>query len=116
MRTSTRYPAEVRERAVRMVFEREGGHDPEPRRPHDARQSFPSVRCPRAHPLDNGPGFVAEVTRERLTELGVTTRFIDPGSPWENGYIESYSSKLRDELLNGEFFLTLREAQILVEQ
>ena len=49
-----------------------------------------------------------------LADLGVTTLFIEPTSPWENGYIESFNSKLRDELLNGEIFSTLREAQILI--
>lgn len=65
---------------------------------------------------DNGPEFVAKAVREWLSELGVTTLFIEPGSPWENGYIESFNGKLRDELLNGEIFSTLNEAQILVAQ
>ena len=47
--------------------------------------------------------------------VGVTTLFIEPGSPWENGYIESFNGKLRDELLNGEIFYTLREAQVIIE-
>ena len=63
---------------------------------------------------DNGPEFVAMAVREWLADLGVTTLFIEPGSPWENGYIESFDSKLRDELLNGELFSTLQEAQILI--
>ena len=63
---------------------------------------------------DNGPEFVAKAVREWLAELGVTTLFIEPGSPWENGYIESFNSKLRDELLDGELFYTLQEAQILI--
>ena len=63
---------------------------------------------------DNGPEFVATVIREWLAELGVATLFIEPGSPWENGYIESFNGKLRDELLNAELFYTLKEAQILV--
>jgi putative transposase len=63
---------------------------------------------------DNGPEFVAKAIREWLSDLGVTTLFIEPGSPWENGYVESFNGKLRDELLNGEIFYTLREAQILV--
>ena len=63
---------------------------------------------------DNGPEFVAKAVREWLADLGVQTLFIEPGSPWENGYIESFNSKLRDELLNGEVFYTLREAQILI--
>jgi len=63
---------------------------------------------------DNGPEFIAAAVREWLADLGVQTLFIEPGSPWENGYIESFNSKLRDELLNGEIFYTLKEAQILV--
>jgi len=54
--------------------------------------------------------------REWLNELGVKTLFIEPGSPWENGYIESISAKLRDELLNREIFYTLEEAKILNEK
>ena len=63
---------------------------------------------------DNGPEFVAKAVREWLADLGVTTLFIEPASPWENGYIESFNGKLRDELLNGELFYTLKEAQILI--
>jgi transposase InsO family protein len=63
---------------------------------------------------DNGPEFVAKAVRDWLADLGVTTLFIEPGSPWENGYIESLNGKLRDELLNGELFYTLEEAQILI--
>ena len=62
-----------------------------------------------------GPEFVARAVREWLSELGVSTLFIEPASPWENGYIESFNGKLRDELLNGELFFTLREAEILIE-
>jgi transposase InsO family protein len=64
---------------------------------------------------DNGPEFVAKAVRQWLSNLGVRTLFIEPGSPWENGYVESFNGKLRDELLNGELFYTLKEAQILVE-
>ena len=64
---------------------------------------------------DNGPEFVAKTVREWLSRLGVETLFIEPGSPWENGYIESFNGKLRDELLNGEIFTTLKEAQVLTE-
>ena len=63
---------------------------------------------------DNGPEFVAKAVRDWLADLEVTTLFIEPASPWENGYIESFNGKLRDELLNGEVFYTLKEAQILV--
>ena len=64
---------------------------------------------------DNGPEFVAKVLREWLHRLDVETLFIEPGSPWENGYIESFNGKLRDELLNGEIFYTLQEARVLIE-
>ena len=64
---------------------------------------------------DNGPEFVAKAVRGWLNNLGVTTLFIELGSPWENGYIESFNGKLRDELLNGELFYTIKEAQILIE-
>ena len=64
---------------------------------------------------DNGPEFVAKVVRQWLSRLGVETLFIEPGSPWENGYIESFNGKLRDELLNGEIFTTLTEAKVLTE-
>jgi putative transposase len=65
---------------------------------------------------DNGSEFTAKRVRDWLEELGVTTLFIEPGSPWENGYIESFNGKLRDELLNGEIFDTLTEAQVLIER
>ena len=65
---------------------------------------------------DNGPEFTAKAVRNWLTHLGVKTLFIEPGSPWENGYIESFNGKLRDELLNREIFTTLTEAKILIEQ
>ena len=65
---------------------------------------------------DNGPEFTAKAVRAWLSKLGVKTLFIEPGSPWENGYIESFNGKLRDELLNREIFTTLTEAKILIEQ
>ena len=64
---------------------------------------------------DNGPEFTAKALREWLARTGVNTLFIEPGSPWENGYIESFNGKLRDELLNCEIFDTLLEAKVLVE-
>jgi len=64
---------------------------------------------------DNGPEFTAKAVREWLSRLGVKTLFIEPGSPWENGYIESFNGKLRDELINREVFTTLTEAKILIE-
>jgi transposase InsO family protein len=65
---------------------------------------------------DNGPEFTARAVRRWLSRLGVKTLFIEPGSPWENGYIESFNGKLRDELLNREVFTTLEEARVLIEQ
>jgi len=64
---------------------------------------------------DNGPEFVAEAVKTFLGNSGVETLYIEPGSPWENGYIESFNGKLRDELLDGEIFYTLIEAQVLIE-
>ena len=65
---------------------------------------------------DNGPEFTAKAVRKWLNRLGVKTLHIEPGSPWENGYIESFNGKLRDELLNREIFTTLKEARVLIEQ
>jgi transposase InsO family protein len=65
---------------------------------------------------DNGPEFTALVVREWLGRVGVKTLYIEPGSPWENGYIESFNGKLRDELLNGETFDTVLEARVLCEK
>jgi putative transposase len=64
---------------------------------------------------DNGPEFTARTVRKWLSRLGVKTLFIEPGSPWENGYIESFNGKLRDELLDREIFTTLEEARVLIE-
>jgi transposase InsO family protein len=64
---------------------------------------------------DNGPEFTSKAVREWLHKIGVKTLFIEPGSPWENGYIESFNGKLRDELLNREVFYTLLEAKVLTE-
>jgi transposase InsO family protein len=64
---------------------------------------------------DNGPEFVATALREWITAVGAKTAYIEPGSPWENGYCESFNGKLRDELLNGEIFYTLNEAKIVIE-
>jgi transposase InsO family protein len=65
---------------------------------------------------DNGPEFTARVVRDWLERVGVKTLFIEPCSPWENGYNESFNGKLRDELLNREIFYSLKEAQILTER
>ncbi len=64
---------------------------------------------------DNGPEFVARTVCQWLEESGCQTLFINPGSPWENGYIESFIDKLRDECLNREIFRNGREAQVIVE-
>ena len=64
---------------------------------------------------DNGAEFVAKAVRDWLARLDVGTLFIEPGSPWENGYVESFNGKLRDELLNGEIFTTLEEAKVLTQ-
>ena len=65
---------------------------------------------------DNGPEFTAHRVRDWLENVGVETLFIEPGSPWENGFIESFNGKLRDELLNREIFDTLLEAKVLIER
>ena len=65
---------------------------------------------------DNGAEFTAQIVRDWLKRVGAKTLFIEPGSPWENGYNESFNGKLRDELLNMEIFYTLKEAEILVER
>jgi transposase InsO family protein len=64
---------------------------------------------------DNGPEFIAKAVRDWIAAVGARTAFIEPGSPWENGYCESFNSKLRDELLNGEIFYSLAEARIIIE-
>lgn len=76
--------------------------------------------CDRGVPVhirsDNGPEFIAKRLRAWLDRLAVKPLFIDPGSPWENGYIESFNGKLREEFLNGEIFYTVKEAEVLIEQ
>jgi transposase InsO family protein len=64
---------------------------------------------------DNGPEFVARAVQDWIAAVGAKTAYIAPGSPWENGYIESFNARLRDELLNGEIFYSLREAGIVIE-
>ena len=64
---------------------------------------------------DNGPEFIAKAVREWIVAVGAKTAFIEPGSPWENGYCESFNSKLRDELLNGEIVYSLAEAKVIIE-
>ena len=65
---------------------------------------------------DNGPEFAATAVRGWIAKVGAKTLFIEPGSPWENGYNESFNGKLRDELLNVELFNDLREAKVLIER
>ena len=64
---------------------------------------------------DNGAEFTAKAVRKWLERLGVKTLFIEPGSPWENGYVESFNGKMRDELLDREIFYSVKEAQVLIE-
>ncbi|MFC3724645.1 IS3 family transposase [Neoaquamicrobium sediminum] len=64
---------------------------------------------------DNGPEFIARAVQEWIVAVGAKTAFIEPGSPWENGYCESFNSKLRDELLNGEVFYSVAEAKVIIE-
>jgi len=77
---------------------------------------FVSRRPPDYIRSDNGPEFTAKAVREWLSRVGVKTLYIEPGSPWENGYNESFNGKLRDELLNREIFYTWKKAQILIER
>ena len=65
---------------------------------------------------DNGPEFIAQKVRDWVAAVGAKTAYIEPGSPWENGYCESFNARFRDELLNGEIFYTLKEAKIVIEQ
>ena len=64
---------------------------------------------------DNGPEFIAETVRAWIAAVGSKTAYITPGSPWENGYCESFNARFRDELLNGEIFYTMKEAQVIIE-
>jgi len=65
---------------------------------------------------DNGPEFIAQAVRDWIAAVGARAAYIEPGSPWENGYVESFNARLRDELLNGEIFYSLKEAQIIIEK
>ena len=64
---------------------------------------------------DNGPEFVAKTVQDWITAVGAKTAYIAPGSPWENGYVESFNARLRDELLDGEIFYSLQEAKVVIE-
>ena len=86
----------------------------------DVQECLAELFCSRGVPIhirsDNRSEFIANMLRKWLGELGVKTLFIEPGSPWENGYVESFNGKMRDELLNREIFYTLKEAQVLIER
>ncbi len=77
---------------------------------------FVHRRTPKYIRSDNGAEFTAKALRKWLAKVDVNTAYIEPGSPWENGYIESFNARLRDEFLNGEIFDTLLEAQVLLER
>ena len=64
---------------------------------------------------DNGPEFIAQAVQDWIQAVGAKTAYIAPGSPWENGYVESFNARFRDELLNGEIFYSLREAKVIIE-
>ena len=89
-------------------------------RANDVIDIFADVMVERGVPeyirSDNGPEMIAKVLRNWLARVGTKTAYIMPGSPWENGYCESFNGKLRNELLDGEIFYTLREAQVIIEQ
>ncbi len=64
---------------------------------------------------DNGPEFIAQTVRDWIGAVGAKTAYISPDSPWENGYVETFNARLRDGLLDGEIFTSLREAQVVIE-
>ena len=64
---------------------------------------------------DNGPEFIAKAVQDWIKAVGAKTAYITPGSPWENGFIESFNARLRDELLGGEIFYSLKEARVVIE-
>jgi len=84
----------------------------------DVQECLAELFCTRRVPThlrsDNGPEFIADQLRQWLARLGVKTLFIEPGSPWENGYVESFNGKMRDELLDREIFFTLEETKTLI--
>jgi transposase InsO family protein len=65
---------------------------------------------------DNGPEFIADAVRNWIRAVGAKTAYITPGSPWENGYCESFNARFWDELLSGEIFYSLKEEHIIIEQ
>ena len=94
-------------------FKRSGKVEPDAiggdRHSHRAEAHAP-IRC------DNGSEFIAQNVGDWIAAVGAKTAYIEPGSPWENGYCESFNARFRDELLNGEIFYTLKEARIVIEQ
>ena len=97
--------------------DRGGSQDPLARRARGAGRSVRPTRASRVSEVGQRTAeFTAKLVRRWLGRVGVETLFIEPGSPWENGYNESFNGKLRDELLNGEIFCSLAEAAVLVEQ
>src|SRR5215467_4097187 len=77
---------------------------------------YAGARCARACEIDNGAEMTARRVKAWLAVVGTRPLFIEPGSPWENGYCESFNGKLRDECLNGEIFYSLKEARVVIEQ
>ena len=63
-----------------------------------------------------GQGMMIADAARQIAAVGAKTAYIEPGSPWENGYVESFNARFRDELLNGEIFYSLKEAQIIIEE
>ena len=82
----------------------------------DPQKRGPSRPTRSGSSCNNAPECIAACVRQWLAALGVRTLYLEPGSPWENGYCESFNSKLRDEFLKGEIFYSLKEAQILTER
>ena len=111
-------PRQIRGRVHEAVpGDRGGSQDPSPRRARGAGRSVRPTRASRVSEVGQRTAeFTAKLVRRWLGRVGVETLFIEPGSPWENGYNESFNGKLRDELLNGEIFYSLAQAAVLVEQ
>ena len=104
---------EFTRRCVAVVFERRLNSD---NVLHCLTELFVQQGPPDHIRSDNGSEFTAHAVRDWLGRIGVKTLYIEPGSPWENGYNESFNSKLRDEILNTEIFSTLKEAKVLIER
>jgi putative transposase len=103
----------VNDKRVERIWRREGLKVPA-RQPKRGRLWLTDGSCIRLR-SDNGPEFIAKAVQDWIGAVGARTAYIAPGSPWENGFIESFNARLRDELLDGEIFYTLREAQIVIE-